>query len=89
MVQGVREKCFILGIFHLPLQVYFPPFPNPACPLASDWIEPMRDPNKELRGQEENRSKAFFLCLLMGCHLRVTDWPCLSSEDHTYLSRFH
>lgn len=82
VVQGVREKCLMLGTFHLLRQVSFPLSPT-LLPLASGWIRPMGDPQKELRGREENRAKAFFYWLQMQCHLRVTDWPCLSSGGHS------
>lgn len=71
----------------MPYARYFP-FAPPSqlptlLPLASGWIRPMGDPQKELRGREENRAKAFFYWLQMQCHLRVTDWPCLSSGGHS------
>ena len=57
MVQGGREKCLMLGIFHLPLQL------TSHLPHSTLWlwlVHPMGDPNKGFRAWAGNRGRTFF-----------------------------
>lgn len=57
MVQGVREKCLILGIFQLPLKVYFPHSPTLHALWLLGGFGQWETPTRNYKGWRRRRAR--------------------------------